>query len=311
MKELCLTTVVIPCYNQARFLSEAIESVLAQTHPYFEIIVVDDGSTDDTARIAASFDRVRCLKQRNRGLAVARNTGFKAARGNYVVFLDADDRLLPNALKDWVDSLGANPECAFVYGHAKLIAADGSPLAIPDPRAVVDDHYLELLSHNYIWTAGAVMYRRTVLESVGGYDPSVSGSADFDLNIRIARLHPVCSSNTLVIEYRRHDESMSRDYALMLKSAVTVRRRHRQCARRSEMYREALQVGLRSAQEDYGEKLIRVVGKQMREGNWRAAVYGLMILSRYYPQGLVKKGSEKLNNLALSLQNSWNSTKLR
>lgn len=309
MSDLC--SVIIPCYNQARFLGEAIESVLTQTYPYFEIIVVDDGSTDDTATIAASFDRVRCLKQRNRGLAVARNTGLKAAKGNYVVFLDADDRLLPNALKDGADSLGTNSECAFVYGHAKLIAADGSPLDIPDQVAVGDDYYLELLRHNYIWTAGAVMYRREVLESVGGYDPSVSGSADFDLNIRVARHFPVCSSNTLVIEYRRHDESMSRDYALMLKSAVTVRRRHRQCAKGSETYREALQTGLRSAQEDYGEKLIRVVGNQMREGNWRAAVYGLMILSRYYPQGLVKRGSEKLNSLALSLQNSWNGTRIR
>src|SRR5215212_9690625 len=92
-----LVSVVIPCYNQAHFLSEAIESVLAQTHPNFEIIVVDDGSTDNTSEVAARYPGVRHIRQDNQGLAAARNTGLRESKGTCLVFLDADDRLLPNA----------------------------------------------------------------------------------------------------------------------------------------------------------------------------------------------------------------------
>src|SRR5829696_2931566 len=109
-----LVSVVVPCYNQARFLGEAIESVLAQSHPLFEVVVVDDGSTDDTSEVAARYPGVRLVRQENRGLSGARNAGLARSRGEYVVFLDADDRLLPGALEAGVERLGANPQCAFV-----------------------------------------------------------------------------------------------------------------------------------------------------------------------------------------------------
>src|SRR6266498_4874136 len=222
-----LASVVIPCYNQARFLGEAIESAVEQSYPYCEIIVVDDGSTDDTTKIAASFHRARVLRQKNRGIAGARNAGFTASKGAYLVFLDADDRLLPDALQTGVHALKSNQQCAFSYGHVKLIANDGSLLPTPHQIAVHDDHYMELLRRNYIWTSGAVVYRRGVLESVGAFSGFSGGSADFDLNARIARRFSICCSDKPVLEYRRHDESMSRDYALMLKSAVKARRSHR------------------------------------------------------------------------------------
>src|SRR5918994_1694671 len=94
-----LITVVIPCYNQAHFLGEAIESVLSQSYPHHEIVVGDDGSTDDTSEVASRYDGVRLVRQENRGLAGARNTGIRHSEGDYLVFLDADDRLLPEALR--------------------------------------------------------------------------------------------------------------------------------------------------------------------------------------------------------------------
>ncbi len=94
-----MISVIIPCYNQAHFLYEAIESVLAQTHHDFEIIVVDDGSTDSTAEVAAGHPDVRYVRQPNRGVATARNTGLRESEGEYLVFLDADDHLLPAALE--------------------------------------------------------------------------------------------------------------------------------------------------------------------------------------------------------------------
>src|SRR3712207_6844017 len=93
-----LVSVVIPCYNQAHFLGEAIESDLGQTYPHFEVLVVDDGSTDNTQEVAAPYPGVRCIRQENQGLAAPRNTGIRHTKGTQLVFLDADDRLLPGAL---------------------------------------------------------------------------------------------------------------------------------------------------------------------------------------------------------------------
>ena len=94
-----LVSVVIPCYNQAHFLGEAIESVLKQTYKHFEIVVVDDGSTDNTSEVARRYSGIRCIEQANQGLSAARNTGIRESKGEYLVFLDADDRLRPIALE--------------------------------------------------------------------------------------------------------------------------------------------------------------------------------------------------------------------
>ena len=303
MRKPHLVSVIIPCYNQARFLGEAIESVFAQTYEHYEIIVVDDGSSDDTAKVATSFDRVRCLSQTNRGLASSRNAGLAASEGGYLVFLDADDRLLPNALEDGISALDFHPGCMFAYGHVRLIASDGSPLPSPRQEAVRADHYLELLRHNYIWTTGAVIYRRAVFDSVAGFNALVSGSADFDLNARVSRLFPVCCTDRVVLEYRQHDESMSRDYAKMLKSAVTARRLQRKFVKGNREYEEALQAGIRIAQEDYGGKLMKQVRQLCRKRRWGRATAGLLTLFRYYPRGFVRRAFRKLNHPGFNLQN--------
>src|SRR3712207_1908731 len=162
-----LVSVVIPCYNQAHFLGEAIESVLAQSYPNVEIIVVDDGSTDATSEVARSYPKVRLVRQENQGLSGARNAGLARSEGEYVVFLDADDRLLPEALETGVEYLEARPECAFVSGPCNRITADGSPLPTRPRLHVGGDHYLTLLQRCYIMPPAAVVYRRAVFESVG------------------------------------------------------------------------------------------------------------------------------------------------
>src|SRR5436190_13119543 len=104
-----LVSVVIPCFNQARYLRGSLRSVHAQTWPRIESIVVDDGSADDTSLVAAMEGATRVVRQRNRGLSAARNAGLANARGNYVVFLDADDELLPDAVRLGVESLRQHP----------------------------------------------------------------------------------------------------------------------------------------------------------------------------------------------------------
>src|SRR5207245_5342110 len=155
-----LVSVIIPCYNQAHFLGEAIESVLAQSYPHFEIIVVDDGSTDNTEEVAGSYPEVRCLRQANQGQAAARNVGLGQSCGEYAVFLDADDRLMPEALAVGLAGFAAHPDCAFVAGHHRWISADGFPLQEIPPHSVEKEHYAELLRRNYIAMLATVMYRR-------------------------------------------------------------------------------------------------------------------------------------------------------
>jgi glycosyltransferase involved in cell wall biosynthesis len=124
-----LVSVVIPCYNQAYFLGEAIESVLSQSYRQFEVVVVDDGSTDNTSEVASRYARAGVRLNPS----VARNRGLGVAKGKYVVFLDSDDKLLPQALEVGVRELKARPACAFVVGHQRLIRADASSLGSPPP----------------------------------------------------------------------------------------------------------------------------------------------------------------------------------
>jgi glycosyltransferase involved in cell wall biosynthesis len=283
-----LVTVVIPCYNQARYLGEAIESVLDQSYSNIETVVVDDGSSEDCKSVAQKYEGVRYVRQERRGLSGARNRGMEESEGEYVVFLDADDRLMREGVEEGVRSLEAHPECAFVYGHVRLISGDGSPLLSPEQVSVKAEHYLELLRHNYIWSPGAVMYRRSVVEAAGGFDTSINPSADFDLNIRIAGRYPIFCHDKTVLEYRRHSENMTRDFALMLKASLDARRSHRRYVKGNREYEVALESGIRSVQWDYGEKLIKAVRAQLRRREWRRAATGLLALLRYYPRGLAR-----------------------
>ena len=283
-----LVSVIIPSFNQARFLTDSLVSVATQSYSPREVIVVDDGSSDDTAAIARRFAEVRCLSQGNQGTAAARNQGLRASRGRYVLFLDADDRLLPGALASGVDALQSEPECGFVYGHVRLFGSDPAHCRCPTQLPVARDHYRELLARNYIWTPGATMYRRAAVDAVGGFDPRAGGSADFDLNIRIARQWPVRCHGQIVLDYREHADSQSSDPAYMLQSAVSVRRRHLRLARR-DGEAGALQIGIRAVQADYGEKLIDRMVERARGGDWRAAIRCLAPLLRYYPTGLGRR----------------------
>jgi len=129
---LPIVSVIIPCYNHGQFLGDAITSAQRQQGVACEIIVVDDGSTDDTGRVAAGFPGVRYVRQRNAGLSAARNTGLVAATGPYLVFLDADDRLLPGALAAGVSALTRAPDAAFAYGGDVNVDRWGGPLP-PSP----------------------------------------------------------------------------------------------------------------------------------------------------------------------------------
>ncbi|MGY1703981.1 glycosyltransferase [Geodermatophilus sp. SYSU D00697] len=255
-----LVSVVIPCHNGGRYLGEAIESVLTQTYEPVELIVVDDGSTDESAVIAGRYGQVRYVGQANSGPAAARNTGLDASIGTFCLFLDADDRLEPGALGTSVALLGAHPDSAFVSGHCTLIAPDGSPLFTPYQLLIERDHRLELLRSNYIWALDSVLHRREALDQVDGFDvtAAVGGAEDYDLYLRLAARFPVTAHGEVVVEYRQHAASRSIDAAVVLASvrqALENQRRHAT----DPQHAAALAAGLQWYQDFYDDPLLRTI----------------------------------------------------
>jgi glycosyltransferase involved in cell wall biosynthesis len=282
MVEPSLVSVIVPCYNHAHFLGEAIESALAQTYPYLEIIVVDDGSSDNTREVAARYPQVRYVRQENQGLAAARNTGLRHSTGSYLVFLDADDRLLSQAVEMGLHQLQAHPDCAFAFGRWRQIAVDGSPLPkAPIPRIEIEgDHYVCLLQRNHVEMHATVVYRRTALEAVGAFDPTLRAAEDYDLYLRIARQYPICSHGAIVAEYRRYGSNMTNDPALMLRSAVTVLRRQRPYVRGDARRAAGYRAGLRSWYGYYGRQLVKEIIAKAAARQWGRALHDLAVLMR-------------------------------
>ena len=281
-----LISVVIPCYNQGHFLTEAIESVLAQSYPHFEVVVIDDGSKDNVEEVAGRYPGVRYLRQENSGLAAARNTGLRRSRGDYLVFLDADDRLMPNALEVGLTAFAAHPESAFVAGHCRPITVDGTWFPVAEQACVDRDPYAALLSKCFIYPPATVMFRRSVFETVLNFDTSVSPCADYDLYLRIAKDFPICCHHKVTAEYRKHGTNMTRDSALMLKSALTVLGSQRKYARQKPAWKESYKRGIRFAQECYGPPLVEQLRTNVRSGHTRQAIATFLTLLQYYPKGI-------------------------
>jgi glycosyltransferase involved in cell wall biosynthesis len=283
-------SVVVPCYNQARFLGEAIESVLSQGYADFEIIVVDDGSKDGTQEVAAGYvkenSRVRLISQQNRGQAAARNRGLAEAHGEYVVFLDSDDRLVGEALEVGVRELEAHPGSAFVSGICRKITADGSVVPEWEQFRVRDDPYLELLRSCPVYVP-AVMYRRSVFDAVGDFDTTYRAAEDYDLYYRILERFPVHCHDALVAEIRRHEANMTRDRTLMLKYDMAALRSQRKRVKEDARYKEAYKAGERLWRDWHGAPVVNQVRAHFQEGRWWQGLKGLLVLLRYYPQGIL------------------------
>lgn len=222
-------SVIIPTYGgRAEYLLAAIDSVLAQTRPPAEIVVVDDGSPDDTAGHVAPLvraGRVRYVRRENGGLAAARNTGAAAARGEFLLFLDDDDLLVPTALEVLGDALAARPDDAFAYGS--WVRFDGAPPPVPEdrqPPEVADRN--AFLMFNRIGTAGMVLMRRAAYDAVGGFNAALKKVEDWDMWLRLLSRYQALNVGRPVLLYRLHANNMSGDVARMYQASLGVARAH-------------------------------------------------------------------------------------
>lgn len=298
-----LVSIVIPCFGQAHYLVEALASLQRQSHAHWEAIVVDDGSPDDTsavvARFAAHDARIRGFRQENRGLSGARNAGLRRARGRYVVFLDADDALLPDALAAGVRVLSDRPDCAMACGRFEFMNCLGEPIANELEIGRIDgDPYEALLRVNQLAVPAMVMYARWVLDALGAFDATTTPAEDYDLYLRIVRQHPIVPHAAMVARYRQHGEGLSADAARMGRAVLTVMDRQRPHVAGDRRLEAAWEAGVRFWKRFYFPRAARrALASLVWRGDWRPATRELAIVLRWGPLAIARYVPEKVGAL--------------
>lgn len=281
-----LVSVIVPCYNGAAFLEEALRSALAQSYREVEVVVVDDGSTDSSAEIARRFP-VRYIRQQNRGLSEARNTGIRESKGSYLVFLDADDRLKPEAIEIGLRVLARRPDCAMAVGDHVFIAANGSYLANSTKEGPLHSHYEALLKSNFIEMISSVLFRRSIFDEVGGFNTALRVAEDYELYLRIARAQPICCHAMIMAEYRMHEANTSRNSELMLTTTLQVLKDQKKYLGNNSGHALAFREGVRSWQKQYGRKLVLELARSDSALPAEHLLRKLLRLAGNYPQGLL------------------------
>ncbi len=283
-----LVSVIIPCYKQAHFLAESIDSANSQTHAPVEIVVVDDGSPDNAAEIVQAYPNVRYIRQENSGVSSARNRGLGESRGEYVVFLDADDRLRPNALKLGIEQLQKHPNSAFSYGRCDIIAEDGRFLTTSNQPHVEKDHYQNMLRGNFITTLATIVFRREPLESVGGFNKEAETTEDYELFLRLMRRFACVSHREVVTDYRLHDKGVSRSIERMTESVRRTLQAQLPHVAGNESYQRAWKDGMRNWRRDYYAEMLAARTKgSAREGRWGRVGRDVLWLICFEPRMLL------------------------
>ncbi|MGE5335587.1 MAG: glycosyltransferase family 2 protein [Nitrososphaerota archaeon] len=223
-------SVIVPVYNGEKYVAAAIDSVRAQTCDEWELVVVDDGSTDGTAAVLARHardPRIRVCHQENQGLAASRNRGLALSKGEHVAFLDADDLWVCSYLTRMVRALTANPSAVAAFAGWQYVDENGAPL----PQTIIPSDTQarrlrnELLWRNALVPSGVVM-RRAAITACQGFDTQFLWSEDWDLWLRLLALGPFVAVPERLVWYRTHDKNMSDDIASMEAGALQVLHRH-------------------------------------------------------------------------------------
>jgi glycosyltransferase involved in cell wall biosynthesis len=221
--------IVIPCFNQGRFLSDAVESALGQTYPHLQVTVIDDGSTDDTPVVAGKFgNRIRYLRKANGGLSAARNTGIDATNGDFVVFLDADDYLHHDTVRRYIEAAQQQPSASVIYGDYRFVDEGRLEIWRDGGVDLGDDAYHSLLA-GLVPPCHAMTFRRSAIVNAGGFDTSIRWHEDLDLWLRIAAAgHRFGRVDFPGAFYRKYPGTMTRQFLEMAQWGLVVLSRTRQ-----------------------------------------------------------------------------------
>ena len=282
--------IIVPAFignaAHAALLDETLATVTSQTCDDYELIVVDDGSPVDVAKITAGHPRTRTIRQANAGPAVARNTGIAESRGRHLVFLDADDHLLPPALEAGLNACAGHPECGFVVGSREEMTFEGTPVPwrvpLPPQRTRI---YNSLLAFEwYIIPPSSVMFRRETVEAIGGFQ-NPWGADDLDFYLRAAhRFEAWCYQAPAVTRYRRYSASSSRDGERMLHSIRAVYARQWPLVQGDPEAESAFHRGLHLLIEIFRDCLVENIQDSIRSGDAPRALHTLRLLGRESPE---------------------------
>lgn len=209
-----LFSIVIACYNGEEFLDEAIQSVLKQSYKHFEIIAIDDGSTDDTSLIVQAYPTVNYISQQNKGVCKARNVGLQNVNGKYLIFLDQDDFLPSQRLENDLIEFSKNSSCAYIFGWTAEVDSEGNKIRSKSEITPYFDtvDYSTVLEGHLLVPPGTVTFDVDKLKSVSGFNELLRSSEDLDLYLRLAQQYPIFCHNQITLYYRRHNNNWSSRY---------------------------------------------------------------------------------------------------
>jgi glycosyltransferase involved in cell wall biosynthesis len=214
-------SVIIPTYNRANFIDKAIKSVLNQNYQDFEIIVVDDGSTDNTEETVKSFNnfKIRYIcHTNNQGVSAARNNGIRASRGKYIALLDSDDEWLPEKLDKQIKVFKSEfPEVGVVYSNVLYIDESGKNMnKLGNPKKIEGHIYEDLLGGNYVGTSSTLLIKKECFNRVGSFDDLLDAENDWDMWIRIAKYYRFVLIKVPLVKYRFHSNRISNNPELKI-----------------------------------------------------------------------------------------------
>lgn len=222
-------SIIIPAYNAMAYLPGTLESVLRQTFTDFEVLIIDDGSSDNIIEWASGVKdpRVTLISQQNQGVSVARNTGIAQAQGDYVAFLDADDLWEPTKLEKQVRRLDGDPAIGLVYTWTALIDPAGKLTGTVFCYEAEGNVWETILVHDIVCNGSCAMVRRSCFEKAGVFDPSLSSAADFDMWTRIAAHYPFAVVKEPLVHYRKAPNTMSKNRQKMMQDfRITLEKRY-------------------------------------------------------------------------------------
>jgi glycosyltransferase involved in cell wall biosynthesis len=284
-------SVIIAAYNSGKYLARTLDSVLRQTFVDWELIVIDDGSTDNTPELISQYankdSRIRALSQTNSGCSSARNAGLAAMRKTqYVIFLDSDDVWEPDALEALYNHIVANPEHIGVYGSARFIDQDDKLVRVGELEAecLIRETYQNgrvvclnqdapisfntLIVSCRIKTPGMILFRREAIDRVGKFDTSLTNAEDWDLYIRLSRYGTIIFLDKVVINYRVHSSNKS---SQLSKLSIAVGLIRKKALESPENTPEQTKVALEyypAAQRFFFAQKLRFVAKSINKRDW-------------------------------------------
>jgi glycosyltransferase involved in cell wall biosynthesis len=222
-----LVSIIIPNFNHARFVGDAITSVLQQDYEDVEIIVVDDGSTDDSGDVIARFgNEVTYIHQENAGLSAARNTGIRASKGDFIGVLDADDMYEPTFIRALVNVLNANMDADGVYCGYQFVDQENNLLPQIENRPVQSDELYKMLLDGNFFVPESVFLRRYVYDDVGLFDEALRACEDWDVWLRVTKKFRVFHVSEVLTRHRILAGSMSTNPLRMLTARLAVLKKH-------------------------------------------------------------------------------------